>query len=63
LGIFPRLKGQSMEVYCKDVEKIFRDYPGNEVVDLLWINLDFWYVNLSNVLGEFWEFSTRLLLP
>jgi hypothetical protein len=52
-----------MEVYCKDVEKIFRDYPGNEVVDLLWINLDFWYVNLSNVLGEFWEFSTRLLLP
>ena len=49
-----------MEVYCKNVEKILCDYPGNEVIDLLWINLDFWYVNLSSVLGRLWDFSTIL---
>lgn len=41
-----------MEVYCKNVEKIFIDYPGNEVIDLLWINFDFWCVKLSSVLGK-----------
>jgi len=42
-----------MEVYRKDVEQILCDYPGNKVVDLLWINLDFWDVKLSSILGKY----------
>ncbi len=41
-----------MEVCCEDVEKILGDNAGNKVVDLLRINLDFWYLHLSNVLGQ-----------
>jgi hypothetical protein len=48
-----------MEVYRKNVEQILRDYPGNEVVDLLWINLDFWDVKLSRILGKLLDFTTR----